>query len=54
MVESIMALSEVLLWAINQMVVVRNFLGVSFDGVERQAIELFTALEREISLSGSR
>lgn len=27
-------------------------LAISFEGVERQAIDLFTALENEISLSG--
>lgn len=47
------ALLEVSLWVINLMIAVSNFLGVSFDGVERQAIDLFMALEREISLSGS-
>lgn len=51
--EEIPALSKVSLWVITQMQAVSNFLGLSFDGIERQAIELFTALEREISLLGS-
>lgn len=45
------ALSEVSLWVINQMQAVRSFLRVTLEGVEKQAINLFTALEREISLS---
>lgn len=51
--ESVMAFSEVSLWVINQMMAIRNFLGVSFDRVEKQVIDLFTTLEREISFSGS-
>lgn len=47
------ALFEVLMWVLSQMIAVSNFLGVSFDGVERQTIDLFTALEREISSAGS-
>lgn len=49
-VESMLALLEVSLWLINQMIAVSNFLGVSFDGVERQAIDLFMALERDFYL----
>lgn len=33
---------------------VNVFLGISFEGVERQAIDLFTALEKEVSLFGSQ
>lgn len=51
--KSVLALSDVSLWVINQTLVVSKFLGVSFDSVERQAIELFPSLEQEISLSGS-
>lgn len=43
--------SKVSLWVLNQMQAVSQFLGVSFEGVEREAIALFTALEREISVS---
>lgn len=52
MADSVLVLSEVSLWVLNQMVVVSNFLSISFDGVERQANDLFMALEREISLAG--
>lgn len=51
--ENVSVLSEVSLWVLSQMQAVSHFLGLSFEGVEKQAIELFTALEREISLSSS-
>lgn len=38
---------------LNQIQAVSQFLGVSFEGVERQAIDLFIALERELSVLGS-
>lgn len=47
------ALSEVSLWVLTQMQVVTHYLGLAFEGVEKQAIELFTTLEREISNYGS-
>lgn len=52
-VESVPALSKVSLWVINQMQAVSNSSAVTFDRVEKQAMELFMALEHEISISGS-
>lgn len=49
--ESLLALSEVSLWVLDQMQAVSQFLGMFFEGVERQAIEFFIALEKEISSS---
>lgn len=49
-----LALSEVSLWILSQTQAVSHFLGMSFGRIERQAIELFTALEQEISTSGSK
>lgn len=43
--EFVLALSEVLLWVINQLQVVSNFLGVTFDEEEKQVIDLFVALK---------
>lgn len=48
-----LTLSEVSLWVLCQMQAISHFLGLSFEGVEQQAIELFTALEKEISNSRS-
>lgn len=51
--DNVLALLEVTLWVINQMQTNSNFLRVNFEGVEKQAIELFTAHEREILSSSS-
>lgn len=51
---SIPAIPKISLWVIHQLQAVSSFLGISFDGVEKQVIELFTTLEREmISIFGS-
>lgn len=50
--ELIPDLSEVSLWVLNQMQVVSQFLGVSFEGVKGEVVALFTTLEREIYVTG--
>lgn len=47
-------LSDVSRWVLNQIKEVSKFLGMSFEGVEQQAIDLFMALEREMALQGSK
>lgn len=51
--EQVQSMPKVLRWILSQIEVVSQFLGVLFEGVEMQALELFIALEREISLLGS-
>lgn len=47
-------LSEASLWVLHNIEAVSQFLGLSFDGVEQEALEFFMALEREAVVQGSR
>lgn len=45
-------LSEVSLWVLEKMEEVSTFMGLLFDGVEEQAWEFFSVLERARSIRG--